>query len=220
VVARISANTRRNFPPGSTKTGRAQMCSKPMKIYLDGQFVDEAEAKISVFDHACFMAMAFSRGSASTKANIFRSTRTSTTVCSAKALLLTSRSPAGKWPSGLRVLPPERLRDGYIRLVSPAAWRSRLSPWLCRSRRSYHCRQDRAISTRALHDGLSIVTVPTRRVGPAALPPMVKSLNYLNNILAKIEARQPAPSKRSCSTTLDSSPNAPATTSSSCTRDA
>jgi branched-chain amino acid aminotransferase len=34
------------------------------------------------------------------------------------------------------------------------------------------------------------VTVPTRRIGPDALPPAVKSLNYLNNILAKIEARQ------------------------------
>jgi branched-chain amino acid aminotransferase len=38
--------------------------------------------------------------------------------------------------------------------------------------------------------GLSIVTVPTRRVSPAALPSTVKSLNYLNNVLAKIEARQ------------------------------
>ena len=38
-------------------------------------------------------------------------------------------------------------------------------------------------------DGLKIITVPTRRINPAALPPMVKSLNYLNNILAKIEAQ-------------------------------
>jgi branched-chain amino acid aminotransferase len=37
---------------------------------------------------------------------------------------------------------------------------------------------------------LSIVTVPTRRINPAALPSTVKSLNYLNNILGKIEARQ------------------------------
>jgi branched-chain amino acid aminotransferase len=37
---------------------------------------------------------------------------------------------------------------------------------------------------------LSIVTVPTRRINPAALPPTIKSLNYLNNILGKIEARQ------------------------------
>ena len=39
-------------------------------------------------------------------------------------------------------------------------------------------------------NGLAIVTVPTRRIAPDALPPTVKSLNYLNNILAKIEARQ------------------------------
>jgi branched-chain amino acid aminotransferase len=36
--------------------------------------------------------------------------------------------------------------------------------------------------------GLKIITVPTRRINPAALPPTIKSLNYLNNILAKIEA--------------------------------
>ena len=39
-------------------------------------------------------------------------------------------------------------------------------------------------------NGLAIVTVPTRRIGPAALPPTIKSLNYLNNILGKIEAKQ------------------------------
>ena len=39
-------------------------------------------------------------------------------------------------------------------------------------------------------NGLAIVTVPTRRIGPRSLPPTVKSLNYLNNILAKIEAKQ------------------------------
>jgi branched-chain amino acid aminotransferase len=38
-------------------------------------------------------------------------------------------------------------------------------------------------------NGLKIITVPTRRINPAALPPMVKSLNYLNNIMAKIEAQ-------------------------------
>jgi branched-chain amino acid aminotransferase len=39
-------------------------------------------------------------------------------------------------------------------------------------------------------NGLAIVTVPTRRINPAALPPTIKSLNYLNNILGKIEARE------------------------------
>lgn len=38
--------------------------------------------------------------------------------------------------------------------------------------------------------GLAIVTVPTRRMNPAALSPAIKSLNYLNNIMAKIEAQQ------------------------------
>jgi branched-chain amino acid aminotransferase len=37
---------------------------------------------------------------------------------------------------------------------------------------------------------MKIITAPTRRISPAALPPMIKSLNYLNNIMAKMEAQQ------------------------------
>jgi branched-chain amino acid aminotransferase len=66
-----------------------------------------------------------------------------------------------------------------------------LSPWLC-PRPSIFIIADKIALYPAEHytKGLEIVTVPTRRINPAALSPSVKSLNYLNNILAKIEAKQ------------------------------
>jgi len=84
------------------------------------------------------------------------------------------------------------LRDGYIRLlVTRGIGDLGLSPWLC-PKPSVVIIADKIVLYPPEHylTGLSIATVPTRRVGPAAVPPMIKSLNYLNNILAKIEARQ------------------------------
>jgi branched-chain amino acid aminotransferase len=84
------------------------------------------------------------------------------------------------------------LRDGYIRLlVTRGIGDLGLSPWLC-PKPSVVIIADKIVLYPPEYylTGLSIATVPTRRVGPAAVPPMIKSLNYLNNILAKIEARQ------------------------------
>jgi branched-chain amino acid aminotransferase len=66
-----------------------------------------------------------------------------------------------------------------------------LAPWLC-AKPSYFIIASKISLYPPEHyeNGLAIVTVPTRRIGPAALPPTIKSLNYLNNILGKIEARQ------------------------------
>jgi branched-chain amino acid aminotransferase len=84
------------------------------------------------------------------------------------------------------------LRDGYIRLlVTRGIGDLGLSPWLCPKPSVVIIADKIALYPPEYYlSGLSIATVPTRRVGPAAVPPMIKSLNYLNNILAKIEARQ------------------------------
>ncbi|HTZ21019.1 MAG TPA: aminotransferase class IV, partial [Opitutaceae bacterium] len=66
-----------------------------------------------------------------------------------------------------------------------------LSPWLCPKPSVFVIADKIALYPPEYYTkGLEIVTVPTRRTNPAALSPAVKSLNYLNNILAKIEARQ------------------------------
>src|SRR5208282_3805825 len=85
-----------------------------------------------------------------------------------------------------------KLKDGYIRLVlTRGVGDLGLAPWLC-AKPSYFVIADKIslYPPEYYENGLAIVTVPTRRIGPGALPATVKSLNYLNNILAKMEAKQ------------------------------
>jgi len=165
-----------------------------MKIYLDGKFVDQADAKVSVFDHGLLYGDGIFEGIRLYQGNIFRlEEHLERLEYSAKALLL-------KLPLSRREIADatcetcrqNNLTDGYIRLVvTRGVGDLGLSPWLCPTP-SIFIIADKIALYPAEHytTGLSIVTVPTRRTNPAALSPAVKSLNYLNNILAKIEARQ------------------------------
>ena len=165
-----------------------------MKIYLDGKFVDESEAKVSVFDHGLLYGDGVFEGIRLYDGNIFRlDQHLERLEYSAKAILLGLPLSRGE----LSQITCETCRingfnDAYIRLVvTRGVGDLGLAPWLCpkptlfviASRISLYPEEHYA-------QGLAIVTVPTRRIGPAALPPTIKSLNYLNNILAKIEARQ------------------------------
>jgi branched-chain amino acid aminotransferase len=165
-----------------------------MKIYLDGQFVDAAEAKISVFDHGLLYGDGIFEGIRLYEGNVFRLYQHLERLWwSAKAILLTI--PISRREMAEAVCESCRqngLRDGYIRLVvTRGVGDLGLAPWLCPKPSVFIIADKIALYPPECYaSGLSIVTVPTRRLGPAALPPMVKSLNYLNNILAKIEARQ------------------------------
>jgi branched-chain amino acid aminotransferase len=84
------------------------------------------------------------------------------------------------------------LTDGYIRLVVSRGYGDLgLSPKNCPTP-SIICIADtiKLYPEELYTTGMKIITSPTRRISPAALPPMIKSLNYLNNIMAKIEAQQ------------------------------
>jgi len=165
-----------------------------MKIYLDGQFVDEADAKVSVFDHGLLYGDGVFEGIRLYAGNIFRlEEHLERLEYSAKAILLDI--PLSR--KELSDLTRETCRingftDAYIRLV---VTRGRgdlgLAPWLCAKPTLFIIASKISLYPQEHYEkGLAIVTVPTRRIGAAALPPTIKSLNYLNNILAKIEARQ------------------------------
>jgi branched-chain amino acid aminotransferase len=165
-----------------------------MKIYLDGKFVDQADAKISVFDHGLLYGDGIFEGIRLYQGNIFRlEQHLERLEYSAKALMLKmpwSRQEIAE--ATCESCRQNQLTDGYIRLVvTRGVGDLGLSPWLC-PKPSIFIIADKIALYPAEHytTGLSIVTVPTRRMNPAALSPAVKSLNYLNNILAKIEARQ------------------------------
>ncbi len=165
-----------------------------MKIYLDGRFVDEADAKVSVFDHGLLYGDGVFEGIRLYGGNVFRlDEHLERLEKSAKAILLDMPLTREQWSEAVcETCRQNKLTDGYIRLViTRGVGDLGLAPWLC-SKPSYFIIASKISLYPAEYykNGLAIVTVPTRRVGPAALPSTVKSLNYLNNILAKIEAKQ------------------------------
>ncbi len=165
-----------------------------MKIYLDGKFVDEADAKVSVFDHGLLYGDGVFEGIRLYGGNVFRlEEHLERFEYSAKALLLTM--PLSRKEMSWVVCESCRqnqLTDAYIRLVvTRGVGDLGLAPWLCPKPTVFCIASKITLYPKEHYDnGLAIVTVPTRRINPAALPPTIKSLNYVNNILGKIEAKQ------------------------------
>lgn len=165
-----------------------------MQIYLDGKYLEQADAKISVFDHGLLYGDGIFEGIRLYGGNVYRlEEHLERFELSARAILLTlplSRKEIAEVVC--ECCRRNKLTDGYIRLVATRGIGDLgLAPWLC-PKPSLFCIADKiSLYPQEFYDnGLAIVTVPTRRIAPDALPPTVKSLNYLNNILAKIEARQ------------------------------
>ncbi|HEY3754886.1 MAG TPA: branched-chain-amino-acid transaminase [Opitutaceae bacterium] len=165
-----------------------------MKIYLDGRFVDEADAKVSVFDHGLLYGDGVFEGIRLYDGNVFRlDEHLERLEYSAKAILLDlPASRAELAQATCETCRQNGLRDAYIRLVvTRGVGDLGLAPWNCARPSLFIIASKIALYPPEYYEnGLAIVTVPTRRIGPAALPPTIKSLNYLNNILGKIEARQ------------------------------
>ena len=165
-----------------------------MKIYLDGNLVDSAEAKISVFDHGLLYGDGIFEGIRLYGGNVFRlDEHLERLEYSAKAILL--KLPWSRKEISDAICATCRangLTDGYIRLVvTRGVGYLGLSPWLCPKPSIFIIADKIALYPKEHYEkGLEIVTVATRRMNPAALSPAIKSLNYLNNIMAKIEARQ------------------------------
>lgn len=165
-----------------------------MKIFLDGQLVDAAEAKISVFDHGLLYGDGIFEGIRLYGGNVFRlDEHLERLEFSAKAILLTMPWTRKEISDAVcATCRANGLVDGYIRLVvTRGVGDLGLSPWLCKRPSIFIIADKIALYPPNYYsEGLEIVTVATRRTNAAALDPAVKSLNYLNNILAKIEARQ------------------------------
>jgi len=165
-----------------------------MKVYLDGKFVDSDEAKVSVFDHGLLYGDGVFEGIRLYGGNIFRlEEHLERFEFSAKAIMLQlplTRAQIAE--ATCETCRQNALADAYIRLVvTRGVGDLGLAPWLCPKPSMFIIASKISLYPKEYYDnGLAIVTVPTRRINPAALPPTIKSLNYLNNILGKIEAKQ------------------------------
>ncbi len=163
-----------------------------LKIYLNGKLVDRADAKVSVFDHGLLYGDGVFEGIRSYDGLIFKlQEHVDRLFESAQTLML--RIPLTKpqlTRAIIRVLRANRLTNAYIRLVvTRGEGDLGLDPRKCPRPTLFIIADRIVLYPKRLYDqGLSLITVPTQRNIPEALNPMIKTLNYLNNILAKIEA--------------------------------
>jgi len=163
-----------------------------MKIYIDGKFFDEKNAKISVFDHGLLYGDGIFEGIRAYNGRVFKlKEHIDRLFYSAKAILLTiPLSHDGISQAVIDTCRRNKIRDGYIRLVvTRGVGGLCLNPNKCK-RSSVIVIADKIqlYPVEYYERGLDIVTVPTTRNLHSALNPAIKSLNYLNNIMAKIEA--------------------------------
>ncbi len=166
--------------------------AKALQIYIDGEFFDQADAKISVFDHGLLYGDGIFEGIRFYNGRVFRMQEHMDRLWeSARSICLEIPMSRQEMDEALlETIRQNNLRDGYVRLiVTRGVGNLGLNPAQCK-----HPSVIIIASTIALYPeevykrGLTVVTVATRRMGPATLNPAIKSLNYLNNVLARIEA--------------------------------
>jgi len=165
-----------------------------MIIYIDGKFYPEEEAKISVFDHGLLYGDGVFEGIRAYEGRIFKlEEHLRRLEDSAKAILL--KIPLDRDEMRAAVLETckrNKMKAGYLRLVvTRGKGYLGLSPDRCKKPTVIIIASELELYPEKYYrEGLRVVTVPTWRNSPAALDPAIKSLNYLNNILAKIEGQQ------------------------------
>jgi branched-chain amino acid aminotransferase len=165
-----------------------------MKIYLNGQFVPKDQAAVSVFDHGLLYGDGVFEGIRFYAGRVFRlDDHIDRLYRSARAIALSiPMTPDEMSLAVLETIRANGLTDGYVRLVVTRGEGSLgLSPKSCPSPTVFIIASTITLYPDEMYaNGLKLVTCATRRIAHGALSPMVKSLNYLNNIMAKIEAEQ------------------------------
>jgi branched-chain amino acid aminotransferase len=163
-----------------------------MKIYIDGKYYDERDAKISVLDHGLLYGDGIFEGIRAYNGRVFKlKEHIDRLFHSAKAILLNiPMSHAAMMRAVVDACRKNKVRDGYVRLVvTRGVGTLGLGPDRCKQPTTIIIAGKIQLYPPELYlRGMEIVTVPTTRNLHSALNPAIKSLNYLNNILAKIEA--------------------------------
>jgi branched-chain amino acid aminotransferase len=167
-----------------------------MWIYLNNTFVKDEEAVISVFDHGFLYGDGVYETLRSYGSRIFmRDQHLSRLFRSAEAIGLMIPIPMKNWEGILREAMRRNnvgtdLRDAYLRItVSRGAGDIGLDPALCVSPTVVVMAKPLMPPASHLYEtGVNVIIASTKRNLPSALPPQIKTINFLNNILAKREA--------------------------------
>jgi len=163
-----------------------------LKIWLDGKLVDEKDAKISIFDHGLLYGDGVFEGIRVYNSRVFElEVHIRRLYDSAKAIRLEVPMSRSKLISAVeKTVEANGVIDGYIRLlVTRGVGTLGLNPFICENSRLIIIADNIQLYPEELYEkGMKVISATTVRNHPLAIPPQVKSLNYLNNILAKIEA--------------------------------
>lgn len=163
-----------------------------MIIYLDGKFVPKEEAVVSIFDHGLLYGDGIFEGIRAYHGRVFKlEEHLERLYESAQSIMLAIPVTMAEMQEiVLETLRRNDLRDAYIRLVvTRGVGDLGLDPRACPKATLFCIASSIQLYPQQLYQrGLEVVTVPTRRNANDALSPRIKSLNYLNNIMAKIEA--------------------------------
>lgn len=165
-----------------------------LKIYINGQIVPQEDAKISVFDHGLLYGDGVFEGIRAYNGKIFTLDEHLDRIYdSATAISLKIPITKAEMAEAIKqTMKANNLTDSYIRLVvTRGIGKLGLDPNKCATPQIIIITDTIELYSKALYErGLDIVTVTTIRNHFSALDPKIKSLNYLNNILAKIESIQ------------------------------
>ncbi|MCF7907380.1 MAG: branched-chain-amino-acid transaminase [Candidatus Omnitrophica bacterium] len=164
-----------------------------MKVYLNRELVEKKDAKVSVFDHGYLYGDGVFEGIRTYDCLVFKlKEHVDRLYESAHSIMLNiSFTKKQMVEAIIKTLKANKLKDGYIRVVvSRGEGDLGLDPRKCKGNETLVIITDKiTLYPKQLYQkGMEIITVPTVRNIPEALNPQIKSLNYLNNILAKIEA--------------------------------
>lgn len=163
-----------------------------MKIYLNGRLVPEKEAMVSVFDHGLLYGDGVFEGIRAYNGKVFKlDEHIDRLFRSAKAIALEMpMTHEAVCRAVLETCRANKTRDGYIRLVvTRGVGNLGLNPYTCKKPGVIIIASKIQLYPKELYErGMRMVTSGTLRNHTEALSPNIKSLNYLNNILAKIEA--------------------------------
>ena len=165
-----------------------------MQIYIDGQFHDRDSAKVSVFDHGLLYGDGVFEGIRVYNRRIFRHrAHLERLYDSARALALTIPLTIDQMQAAVEETVRRNQReDVYIRLVvTRGVGELGIDPNSCPTPSVIIIVSDVRVYSRELYaGGIKVMTSATRQVSHEAVDPRIKSLNYLKNILAKIDAQQ------------------------------
>ena len=163
-----------------------------LKIWLNGKLVEQEDAKITVFDHGLLYGDGIFEGIRVYNGRVFElDAHIKRLYESAKAIRLTIAISQSELAGAVEeTVEANSISDGYVRLVvTRGVGTLGLNPFICKNSCIYIIADSIQLYPEELYEkGMKIISATTVRNHPLAIPPQAKTMNYLNNILAKIEA--------------------------------